>query len=194
MAFLAVMDPPWNVDTGGGGRGAQNHYRLTTVAGIADAVRASGLWVDDGPALVWMWATSLSLTRGAAFDLMSALGLRPCAGFVWAKVDAATPPAFTSPRRPGLGQWSRCEHEHLFLCRRGDVKVPPPADRQRSMIYAPRGRHSEKPEAAWDVIEKTSAGAIGTGLGVEFFARTARPGWVAWGTLNDGDAVTTAGA
>lgn len=57
--------------------------------------------------------------------------------------------------------------------------------RARSVIYAPRGKHSEKPEAAWAVIERASRSSLeGDVRGVEFFARTQRPGWGAWGTLN----------
>lgn len=180
MTFLAVMDPPWSADTGGGRRGANTHYALAGVEGIAQAVRMSGLWRDDVPALVWMWATSSALIAGDAHGLASRLGLRICAGFVWVKVDLFDE-GFAPSARMGLGQWSRCEHEHLLVCRRGEVAVPKPRDRQRSVIYAPRLRHSAKPQAAWDVIVNTSRSSIGAVGGVEFFARSARPGWTAWG-------------
>jgi N6-adenosine-specific RNA methylase IME4 len=199
--FLAVMDPPWTADNGGGGRGAQNHYKLTSVAGIADAVTSSPLWVSDGPALVWMWATSRALVTGDAFALAALLGVRPCAGFVWAKVDdhvvieqdhdGTTRVGTMPPRKPGLGQWQRTEHEHLLVCRRGSLQVPAPPGRSRSVIYAPRGIHSAKPEEAWRVIESTSHSAIGRACGVEFFARSVRPGWAAMGTLNGDDVVVT---
>lgn len=181
--FLAVMDPPWVTDNGGGGRGANSHYELNTVEGIAKAVRASGLWRTEGPALVWMWATSTALLSGSAHKLALALDLRVCAGFIWAKVDRRGG-GFGPPAQPGLGQWSRCEHEHLLVCRRGkkgEVKVPAPAVRQRSVIYAKRGKHSAKPAEAWDVIEQTSIDVCGHNSGVEFFARSGRPGWYAWG-------------
>lgn len=196
MTFLAVMDPPWSADTGGGRRGANTHYALAGVDGIAQAVRMSGLWVDSGPALVWMWATSSALVNGDAHGLANRLGLRICAGFVWVKVDefcgacglrafdelpCCDAPAYSPTTRMGLGQWSRCEHEHLLVCRRGEVRVPKPSARQPSVIYAPRGRHSAKPQAAWDVIVETSRSSVGLAWGVEFFARTARPGWTAWG-------------
>lgn len=192
MTFVAVMDPPWNADAGGGNRGAQTHYPLAGVDGIAQAVRMSGLWDDQSPALVWMWATSTAFVLGDAHALANRLRLRICAGFVWAKIDRVPGSdfAFTAPARSGLGQWSRCEHEHLLVCRRGDVPVPAPELRCRSVIYAPRGRHSEKPDEAWRVIEQTSRDVAGAPLevlrarmGVEFFSRRARPGWLAWGHL-----------
>lgn len=199
--FLATCDPPWTVDAGGGGRGAQNHYPLTGVDGIAHVMRTSPPWRDVGPGLLWMWATSSAFVTGNAHLLAHALGFRPCAGFVWAKVDGHVATMgndecgipivgtlFAPPRRMGLGQWSRCEHEHLLLCRRGDVKVPPPGERRRSVIYALRSKHSGKPEAAWGVIEQVSRASLGPDVvGVEYFARTRRAGWHAFGRLDGED-------
>lgn len=184
--FLAVLDPPWSADSGGGRRGANTHYSLANAAVVACAVRGSGLWQPEGPALVWMWATSSAVVKGDAHELADLLGVRICCGFVWNKVDvledSGDGEAYQRHLRPGLGQWSRCEHEHLLLCRRGDVSVPPPESRCRSTIYAPRGRHSAKPPEAWGVIEVTSRAVLGDEVqGVEFFARSARAGWASWG-------------
>jgi len=95
--------------------------------------------------------------------------------------------AYVHPRRLGLGQWSRKEHEHLWLLRAGAVKVPPPQVRPRSIIYAPRGRHSEKPQAAWDVIEAVSRSVLPGVVGVEFNSRERRFGWAAFGALDGED-------
>lgn len=205
------MDPPWSADAGGGKRGAGEHYPLAGVDDIAAAVRMSGLWRDTGPALCWMWATASALVTGDAHALANRLGLRPCAGFVWAKVDDGPErdPAdglrrwwHAPPARMGLGQWTRCEHEHLLICRRGTVPVPSPAARQRSVIYAPRGEHSAKPEAAWTVIEQTTRDVWGHehfdddgSAPVEFFCRSPRRGWIGWGHVNGASAgVVTVGA
>lgn len=220
MSFLAVLDPTWPCETGGGRvkRGADRHYTLAkNVRQLADEYRESEPWDrvplqpgEKGRAgLLWMWATSTAVVRGDAHGLAALLGFRLCCGFVWCKVDVidndeakwawryANPrrcidgewqdgPAalHAPPARMGLGQWSRVEHEHLLLCRRGDVKVPPPPARCRSVIYAPRGRHSEKPEAAWRVIETTSRAVLPGVVGCEWNARTLRPGWHAYGRLD----------
>lgn len=199
MIDLAVMDPNWSADNGGGGRGANSHYHLNGPIDIANTVRTSGMWSDDGPALVWMWATTRAVVTGQAMLLASHLGIDIVSGFVWVKVDddidvdmtIPHPHSWTRPpAKPGLGQWQRTEHEHLLVCRRGKLPVPLPADRQRSVIYAPRGKHSVKPEAAWRVIESTSASVVGDlqqrakedgHCGTEFFARTTRPMWRAFG-------------
>jgi N6-adenosine-specific RNA methylase IME4 len=201
VTFLAVIDPPWNRERGGGGRGAENHYPLSGPDEIARAVVESGAWQANGNALVWVWATSATMMRGDFFEFARALDVRPCAQFVWAKVDVVeayrdkTPwcpssPMYVAPAKPGLGQWTRCEHEHLVVCRRGDVSVPPPGRRSRSMIYAARSKHSEKPGEAWTVIESTSS-HLAT-VGVEFFARRRRRGggvvrWGAWGRVDGED-------
>jgi N6-adenosine-specific RNA methylase IME4 len=213
MSFLAVIDPNWSVESGGGRRGAQHHYELASVDAIAQQYRASPPWRDTGPGLLWMWATGAAILAGDAHALARSLGFRACAEWVWAKVDEAphctecgTPSedcgrapnmkccpdcthgrpsaAFTIPAQMGLGQWGRKEHEHLWLCRRGDVSVPPPPSRPRSMIYAPRGRHSEKPEPAWRVIETVSDAVLPGVIGCEWNARAQRPGWDAYGALD----------
>lgn len=218
MTYLAVMDPPWNADAGGGGRGAQNHYNLSSPLKVAEVIVGSGLWKHDGPALVWMWATTRAVALKHAHQLADALNLSIVSGFVWDKAedvwdevlgvieDAEGKGArdfvenqlrargisslFTPPRKMGLGQWQRTEHEHLLVCRRGALSVPVPADRQRSVIHAERGRHSAKPEEGWRIIETTSRSVVGDfdervlergHIGVEFFARTPRKDWLAFG-------------
>lgn len=239
--FLAVIDPTWSTEAGGGGRGAQRHYALSDADGIAGGYLNSGHWpsplrsgfsADRAPlrALVWMWTTGSAILSGDAHIVARLLGLRPCAEWVWCKVDELLlcpsckmvlrhirnephspdtfececarewdldlfstdcgPPAqlaYVHPRRLGLGQWSRKEHEHLWLLRAGAVKVPPPQVRPRSIIYAPRGRHSEKPQAAWDVIEAVSRSVLPGVVGVEFNSRERRFGWAAFGALDGED-------
>ena len=45
------------------------------------------------------------------------------------------------------------------------------------MIAAPRGKHSEKPEIFYEIIERMYPELPK----IELFARRARPGWAAWG-------------
>jgi len=45
-----------------------------------------------------------------------------------------------------------------------------------TLVLAPRGEHSRKPDVFHEVIEKVSPGPY-----VELFARRARPGWAVWG-------------
>jgi hypothetical protein len=76
---------------------------------------------------------------------------------------------------PGLRGGNR--HELLLLARKGSFGPPEPEDRVDSVLEAPRGRHSEKPEALYELIERMYPQASK----LELFARRRRPGWAAWG-------------
>lgn len=213
--FVAVIDPAWGADAGGGGRGAQNHYALDDVSGMmqrydeARDLEGRRIWPalnTKRPVLVFMWATAGAMAQKPngnppdAFTLARLLGVRVCASTVWAKVDVVRgvdrswdkggpdDDSFTPPARMGLGQWTRCEHESLLICRRGDIAVPPPEVRPRSMIYAPRGAHSVKPERAWtQVIEPLARACLPNTERVEFNCRNQRDGWAAYGALDGED-------
>jgi N6-adenosine-specific RNA methylase IME4 len=77
----------------------------------------------------------------------------------------------------GPGQWVRNRHELLLIANRGSFAPPEPEDRIDSVIEAPRGRHSEKPECLYELIERMYPHASK----LELFARRRRPGWAAWG-------------
>lgn len=64
--------------------------------------------------------------------------------------------------------------EYLLVCRRG---FPARLDRlTSSVIDAPKGTHSHKPEMFLDEIERISPGPY-----LEMFARRQRLGWDTWG-------------
>lgn len=203
-SFVAVLDPNWSSDAGGGGRGAQNHYGLASASSIAKEIRRSPAWVEEGNGLLFVWATTSALCNGELHQLVGELGFQIVTSYVWMKIDAPAvdtgdPPGSGRRRRaavatedpttaPGLGQWSRAAHEFLFVCKRGPVSPPAPNAKPHSIIAAPRGAHSEKPERAWSQVIAPITRACAPGVtGVEFNARKQRPGWAAWGRL-DGEA------
>jgi N6-adenosine-specific RNA methylase IME4 len=71
----------------------------------------------------------------------------------------------------------RNQHELLLIGRRGEMPVPLPANRPPSVIQAPRREHSQKPDEAYEVIERMYPGLPK----IELFARNIRPGWMQWG-------------
>jgi N6-adenosine-specific RNA methylase IME4 len=74
----------------------------------------------------------------------------------------------------GMGHITRGAHEHVILAKRGRPKI---LDRGvPSVVFAPRGRHSEKPDALLEMTERLVAGPR-----LELFARRRRPGWIGWG-------------
>lgn len=182
-----VADPPWT-EHGGGGRGAQNHYPLLRTPEIANVIMDSP--ARDGSHL-WLWVTNNYLRHG--LGVMEALGYRYLTNFVWVKVkrdlwerlqfcinegrhlDAALLHACIL--NWGLGQYMRGGHELCLLGVTGDAIVPMPEHRPRSVLLAPRGKHSAKPDEAYtDRIELISPGPR-----LELFARAPREGWEVWG-------------
>jgi N6-adenosine-specific RNA methylase IME4 len=132
-----------------------------------------------------MWSTSNFLPD--ALWLMQALRFEYKTSAAWVKIRNEF--SFKEPElydtvnelagdhlQIGLGQYMRHAHEWLLLGTRGDAMVPEPADRMPSVIFAPRTRHSEKPQEAYTLIERASPGPR-----LEIFAREPRDGWTVWG-------------
>lgn len=189
------LDPPWPERGGGKSkRGADRHYDLMSVEAIVRTVVGSepaSLIAPD--AHCWCWVTDNYLEGG--LELMRALGFRYVRTLVWVKVKRgdevqqhawdgsmggllSTEPGehLRDAQSIGLGQYLRGAHELALFGVRGAAMVPPPANRMPSVVFAPKGRHSEKPDEAIKVFE-----AVSPGPRVEMFARSARPGWNAWG-------------
>lgn len=146
---------------------------------------------------MWMWATVNHLPD--AQWLMQQLGAQYVTNAVWVKATDHGEKTVRfndldegmfrviQPQAPGLGQRLRCCHEHLLFGRIGRVPVPPPADRMPSVIYAPKTKHSAKPQAAFDVIARHDQHHTFLGQKLELFAREPRDGYVVWGNeVDDG--------
>ena len=109
-----------------------------------------------------MWATANNFLFDAK-DVIESWGFRIVGNFVWAKTQL------------GRGNYWRQSHEILLTAVRSED------DRfddmsMRSWIAAPRGRHSKKPDAIREMIERASPGPR-----LEIFARTQVPNWYSWG-------------
>jgi N6-adenosine-specific RNA methylase IME4 len=102
-----------------------------------------------------------------ALEVMKAWGFEYRSQFVWAK------------DRAGTGYWNRNQHELLLVGVRGDVPAPAPGSQWSSLIPAPVGEHSRKPDEARRMIESYFPSLPK----IELFARgKARPGWEIWGS------------
>jgi N6-adenosine-specific RNA methylase IME4 len=77
----------------------------------------------------------------------------------------------------GTGYWVRDCHELLLIGVRGKIPCPSMGEQLRSAIEAPKGKHSEKPDFQYEFAEKFFPNLAK----IEFNARRARPGWIAWG-------------
>jgi len=160
-----MMDPPWE-ERGGGQikRGADRHYPLVKSSDLPAVIRSCEHWdrIAD-TAHMYMWVTNNFLTDG--LWLVDQLGFRYVTNLVWIK------------DRFGIGQYFRGQHELCLFAVRGDHR---PTDGTWStwlgQSVLKRTEHSKKPQEIHELVEQASPG-----LWLEIFARTARPGWLAWG-------------
>lgn len=163
-----LADPPWP-ERGGGKikRGADRHYPLMTVKEIA-ALPVAALALPDSH--LYLWVTNNYLPDG--LEVMRAWGFRYVTTITWAK------------DKQGLGQYFRGMTEHVLFGVRGQPPYKLTADGNRcqgtTLITAPRGEHSAKPEALRAMIERVSYGPY-----VELFARQNYAGWDCFGNEVD---------
>lgn len=160
-----VADPPWEYDGGKASR-IRPDYHLLSVREICE-IPVESLAAEQ--ALLFLWVTA-SFTE-AGFQVMRAWGFDPKAQIVWVKgrIDGD---AFVE--HIGMGSYVRTSHELVLVGSRGGLTS---IDRSiGSVIIAPRGRHSAKPVSLLERVERLAPGPH-----LELFARTARPGWAAWG-------------
>jgi N6-adenosine-specific RNA methylase IME4 len=180
-----TADPPW-AEHGGGKckQGADRHYPLMSLSDIDRTIRLCPEFRSADSAHLYLWVTNNFLPQG--LELMRRLGFRYVTNTVWVKIfdvtTVHTPQVFssleysTSLLQNGLGQYQRGAHELLLFGVRGKAMLPATKDRLPSVVFAPRGRHSEKPGVFYQRIERVSPGPY-----LELFARQPRPGWAVWG-------------
>jgi N6-adenosine-specific RNA methylase IME4 len=169
-----TADPPWNyrdrvgpglgmgADRIRGRRGAAGYYDLMSLEQIV-ALGAGGTvagFQASQNAHLYLWTTNAFMEQ--AHVVARAWGFLPRTVLTWVKPQI------------GMGHFFRNTTEHVVFAVRGSL--PLHVKNQRTDFTAPRGRHSEKPEAFFEIVERCSPGPY-----LELFARKARPGWTAWG-------------
>jgi N6-adenosine-specific RNA methylase IME4 len=165
MSFRAICaDPPWKFGDKlpGVSRGAEKNYPVMTV----DELCAFPIPPMATDAYLFLWRVSSMVEE--AYRVGRAWGFVPKSEIVWEKLTSGGLPWF------GMGRHVRASHETAILFVRGKPK--PQSRSVRSRFAAPVGRHSEKPEAFYDLVEK-----LATGPYVELFARRQRSGWTCLG-------------
>jgi N6-adenosine-specific RNA methylase IME4 len=105
-----------------------------------------------------------------ALAVMAAWGFTYKSSFAWGK------------DRAGTGYWNRNKHELLLVGTCGKVPAPADGDQWESLIMAPRGAHSAKPEKFHELIEAYYPNLPK----IELNRRgPVRAGWDAWGNEAD---------
>jgi N6-adenosine-specific RNA methylase IME4 len=167
---LIVADPPWKFkdklpDT----KGAEFHYPTLTRRELMRFPLPP--IADDAVLCCWRVA---ALQRDA-LDVVDAWGFEEKTEFIWLKKTA------TWKRWFGMGRTLRAEHEVCIVATRGRPQVLNHSTRTTfttdvTGFSAQVGRHSEKPEVFFKIVE-----ALFPGPRLELFARRHRPGWTCLG-------------
>ena len=141
-------------------RAADNHYPTTSTNDLV--LRDVGK-IAAKDSVLFHWATAAMLK--AALRVMDGWGFEYKSHFIWGK------------DRIGTGYWSRNKHELLLIGTRGNIPAPAMGEQWESLIMAPVGEHSAKPDAFYELIEAYFPNLPK----IELNARRARPGWDVWG-------------
>jgi N6-adenosine-specific RNA methylase IME4 len=166
---VCYADPPWAFKTysdKGQEKAPEAHYSTMSL----DDIKAMPVYdMMDKDAVLLMWVVNPLLPQ--AFEVITSWGFTyKTLGFSWAKQNKKSEGFFT-----GLGYYTRANIELCLLATKGK-----PLKRKsrgvRQLCVSPLREHSRKPDEIGDRIE-----ALFDGPYVELFARTARPGWSAWG-------------
>jgi N6-adenosine-specific RNA methylase IME4 len=187
MARLGTMARRYNViladtlpkfenwsDLTGMDRAADNHYQTMAV----DQIKALPI-PTARDCMLYLWATVPLL-----FEMQGVMvhwGFRYSSNVVWVKTTLDG-----MKLRLGTGFETINAHEHLLIGKRGNPPAAIPGEQFPSVIFAPRRKHSEKPEIFAETIERLFPDVPK----LEMFARTPqqlqlfgrwRDGWDTWG-------------
>lgn len=160
---VIYADPEWRFGTwseNGMDRSADNHYPTSSLEAIKNRDVGS-LAADDS--ICWLWVTVPMLLEG--IEVLAAWGFEYKSHLIWKK------------DRIGTGYWFRNKHELLLIGTRGRIPAPAMGEQFPSVIEAPVGAHSAKPDEFYEIIEAY----FPTLPKIELNARQAREGWVRWG-------------
>jgi N6-adenosine-specific RNA methylase IME4 len=146
-----VVDPPWSYDNSATRNAAVKHYPTMTLEQLAEYDLAAA-----DAAHLYLWTTNSFLR--AAFDLIDQWGFEYKTCLTWCKPQM------------GLGNYFRNNTEHILFGVRGHLATL--RSDEPTWFVADRGRHSAKPDAFYDLVERCSPGPY-----LEHFARRRRLGW-----------------
>lgn len=180
---VIVADPPWQynpnntpkMEKNGRGSRAEWHYSTLSNEAIAD-LPIQDLAQSD--AHLFMWITNPRMEGGRRgsgpnpFEIVNAWGFEYRTLLTWVKTTQTG-----ELLKGGVGWYFRGATEHVLYCTRGKASIPTHL-REPNVVFAPRGRHSEKPERFMQLVERVTEGY---GPRIELFARNTREGWVSWG-------------
>lgn len=169
---IVYVDPPWQYRASNHSNRAENHYPTMPENAIADLPIRS---IMSDTSAVFMWATSPLLDT--AIRVIEAWGLayRGMA-YVWIKTRKDGLPIGAKGVAPTFVK-PTTEFVLVATVKERGRPFPIQTMKQSQLVFAPCGRHSEKPEIVRGRIEEL----CGDRPRIELFARKSAPGWTVWG-------------
>ncbi len=154
---VIVIDPPWPFSSR---QGDPTHeiaspYEVKSI----EEIKAFNIPAAEDSVL-WLWVPNTFLHD--AFHVLEAWGFTYRTTLTWAK------------NFVGLGDWLGGQTEHCLLATKGKYKIF--RKNEGTLLEAPRVKHSEKPDAFYELVE-----GLCPGLKIDMFARCPREGWETWG-------------
>ena len=156
---VIVCDPPWKYENRPDDptHRAANPYPSMTIEEISKLPVGSRAHTDS---VLWLWTTNAHIKE--AFGIAEGWGFECKTIMTWGK------------DKMGLGDWLRGKTEHCLMCVKGKPIVQ--LTNQTTLLLAPAGEHSAKPEEFYSLVD-----ALCPGSKLEMFQRKAREGWVGHG-------------
>lgn len=156
---VIVIDPPWDY---GNKYDQQNNRGTAPYPTMSlDEIKQIKLPMKDN-CIVWLWTTTGFLHE--AFHVLESWDLTYKSCLTWEK------------DKMGLGRWLRTKTEHCLLATKGTPTKQ--LTNQTTIFHGVRREHSVKPTEFYDLVDTYCFGSK-----VDWFARTERPGWATFGTL-----------
>jgi N6-adenosine-specific RNA methylase IME4 len=162
-------DPPWDYGNQATRAATGNHYESVSVDWLCDPANMPIRQLAAEEAHLHLWTTNAFLFE--ARTIIEAWGFEYKSCFVWVKTQM------------GIGNYWRVSHEFLLLGIRGGLRFQ--AKNEKSWAELRRGKHSVKPAAVRQKIERVSLPAR-----LELFGREAVEGWTVWGNEISRDLLT----
>lgn len=160
-----VADPPWRYDNKATRGAAEDHYPTMTIEELCTLPVKD--WAAE-QAHLYLWTTNGFLRE--AFDVVEAWGFKYKTTLVWVKPQL------------GMGNYFRSSAEYILFGVRGGLRTADcnqPNWFESEVMHAKRGRHSKKPGAFYELVERASFEPF-----LEMFARERRLSekrWEFWG-------------
>ena len=180
---VVLADPPWQygdqLRMSAVKRSSGDQYATMRVEDIKMLRAGVGCQIADhviaDEALLFLWVTNPFLLDNSGPSVCRYWGFEPKQIVTWVKSKTDWR-ADHWRLQIGMGHISRGCTEQLIIATRGKYSHLIKRHDVPNVLVAPRGRHSAKPEAAYDLIESLVDGPY-----LELFARNRRPGWTSWG-------------